>query len=251
MLINGHHVHFEQYGPENGPAVVLLHHGLGSVKAWQAQIPDLTTAGYRVIACDRWGYGGSDAREGLDLPTFEADVDDLVQILDKLGIRHAALVGHSDGGTLALYFAAQQSDIVKCLICIAAHIYVEPKMEEGIQWVRQAFESDEHFQRGLYNAHGDKYETVFWNWYNGWNRMGNLDWEMNPILHQIMCPTLIIQGDEDEHATLKHAKDIADQICGSELWLVHEVGHMLPQKIPAIFNARIIEFINRYMKVLE
>ena len=62
MLVNGHNLHVEQYGPENGPAVVLLHHGLGSVQAWKAQTQALVQAGYRVVVYDRWGYGKSDPR---------------------------------------------------------------------------------------------------------------------------------------------------------------------------------------------
>ena len=132
MLINGHNLNVERNGPENRPCVVLLHHGLGSVKAWRGQMSALVDAGYHVIAYDRWGYGGSDGRPGLDLPTFTTDIDDLHILLEQLGIRRAALVGHSDGGTIALYYAAQYPDEVTCLVTVAAHIYVEARMEPGI-----------------------------------------------------------------------------------------------------------------------
>jgi pimeloyl-ACP methyl ester carboxylesterase len=243
MFINGHNLNVEQFGPENGSCVVLLHHGLGSVKAWREQIPVLTKAGFHVIAYDRWGYGGSDARTELDLPTFTADIDDLHILIEQLGIRQAALIGHSDGGTISLYFAAQYPEQVTSLVCIAAHIYVEPKMEQGILGVQQAFESDEHFRKGLRYAHGSKYEEVFHNWFNGWHRVELLSWDMCPVLSQVICPVLVVQGVDDEHATPQHARHIAEAIPLSELWIIPGVGHMVPQEAPSIFNTRLLEYL--------
>ena len=100
----------------------------------------------------------------------------------------AALVGHSDGGTIALYFAAQYPDQVTCLVTVAAHIYVEPKMEPGILGIQQAFETDEHFRTGLRYAHGAKYESVFHNWFDGWHRIESLSWDMRPIIRPDQMP---------------------------------------------------------------
>ena len=246
MIVNGHNLYVERNGPENGPAMVLLHHGLGSVRAWQAQIPVLVDAGYQVIAYDRWGYGGSDARPELDVPTFTSDLAHLHSLLEQLGIRRAALLGHSDGGTIALYFAAQHPNLVSCLVTVAAHIYVEPKMEPGILGIRQAFETDERFRMGMQHAHGEKYHAVFHNWFDGWHRAESLTWDMRPGLAQIRCPTLIVQGEEDEHATPQHAKDIAEAITKADLWLLPGAGHMLPQDNAAQFNPRLIQFLEIY-----
>jgi len=138
--INGHVVNVQDEGEPHKPPVLLLHHGLGSVRAWRRQIAPLAEAGFRVVAYDRWGYGGSDCRDGLDLPTFSTDLQDLTALLDALDIQRAALVGHSDGGKIALYFASQQPERVTCLVTVAAHIYVEAKMESGLMGVRQAYE---------------------------------------------------------------------------------------------------------------
>ncbi len=245
MEINGHNLNVELFGPENGPSVVLLHHGLGSVKAWREQIPALIDAGYHVVAYDRWGYGGSDARAGLDLPTFDTDINDLHNMLEQLSVRQTALVGHSDGGTIALYYAAQYPEQVTCLVSVAAHIYVEPKMEPGILGIQRAFECDEHFRKGLRYAHGTKYEAVFHNWFDGWHRVESLCWDMRPILSQLRCPVLVVQGEADEHATPQHAKDIAQAIPRAELWLIPGSGHMLPQEDTNIFNSRLLQFLKQ------
>jgi len=245
MEINGHNLNVEQYGSENGPCVVLLHHGLGSVKAWREQIPALMNEGYRVIAYDRWGYGGSDARQGLDLPTFAADIDDLYRLQVLLGLQQAALVGHSDGGTIALYYAAQHPHLVTCLVSVAAHIYVEPKMEPGILGIQHAFDSDEHFRAGLRYAHGTKYEAVFHNWFDGWYQIESLSWDMRPTLSQLSCPVLVVQGEEDQHATPQQAIDLARAIPQSELWLMPGIGHMVPQEAASIFNPKLLQFLKQ------
>jgi pimeloyl-ACP methyl ester carboxylesterase len=243
MLVNGHSLHVEQYGPENGPVVVLLHHGLGSIKAWRGQIPALADAGYHVVAYDRRGYGGSDTRPGLDLPTFTSDINDLHSLLEQLRIHWAVLVGHSDGGTIALYFSAQYPNLVSCLVTVAAHIYVEPKMELAILGIESDFETDERFRRGLQSTHGKNYEAVFHNWFDGWHRIESRGWDMRPVLSQIRCPGLIVQGEEDEHATPQHARDIAKAIHEAELWLVPGAGHMMPQENTTIFNSRLLQYL--------
>lgn len=244
MLINHRHLYVEQHGPENGPAVVLLHHGLGSTRAWRAQLDPLAQAGYRVIVYDRWGYGASQPRPHLALPGFEDDLADLQALLDHFQLEQVALVGHSDGGTIALYYASQSPKRVKALVTIAAHIYVETRMEAGIQSIRADFEQQDNFRLGLQRVHGEKFEDVFYNWFNGWHQPAALNWDARPRLAAIACPVLVVQGSADEHASPQHAADIAFAIPKSELWLVPGARHMLPQEQPGIFNPGLLAFLN-------
>jgi pimeloyl-ACP methyl ester carboxylesterase len=249
IFVNGHKLYIEQAGPENGPAVVLLHHGLGSVRAWRGQVPILAEAGFRVVTYDRWGYGESDSRPGLDVPSFSTDVKDLECLLELIGIQHTALIGHSDGGTIALYFSAEQPKKVSCLVTVAAHIYIETKMEPGILGLKQAFELDERFRLGMQYAHGEKFVEVFQNWYESWYQPDMLAWDMRNLLGKIICPALIIQGDADEHATPQHAMDIAGSIAGADLWLIPGAKHMLPQENTAEFNIKILRFLIDHVRV--
>ena len=246
MEINGHELYVEDQGDKSCPTVLLMHHGLGSVRAWRGQSPALVDAGYRVIAYDRLGYGNSPARPALDVPLFGTDLADLRALLDQLVARRVAMVGHSDGGTLALYFAAQYPELVCCLVTIAAHIYIEPKMQPGIEGIRALFEHDPRFREGLRRAHGEKYTSVFYNWFNGWHRPESLGWDMRPVLSKIACPVLVVQGVYDEHATPQHARDIAGSIPGAELWLVEQAAHMLPQENIRVFNNRLLEFLTAH-----
>jgi pimeloyl-ACP methyl ester carboxylesterase len=241
---NGHQLYYEIHGPENAQTVVLLHHGLGSTRAWRKQVSALVEAEYRVIVYDRWGYGASDERPSLDVPGFESDIADLDVLFGTCNLRSVTLLGHSDGGTLALYFAVRYPERVTALVTVAAHIYLErATMEPGIKGILQTYQNDQRFRKGMHVAHGDKADAVMQNWFDSWHTPEALTWDMRSQLGQISCPTLVIQGELDEHATSRHAIDIAEHIPGAELWLVEGAAHMLPQEMPVEFNNKLLDFL--------
>jgi pimeloyl-ACP methyl ester carboxylesterase len=243
MLINGHELHVELQGPVEAPPVVFLHHGLGSIRAWQGQIPAFVKAGYRVIAYDRWGYGQSESRPDLSAPTFEDDLLDLHALLESFQLQRVVLIGHSDGGTIALYYAARNPDRVAALVTVAAHIYLESDMAPGILSLKRSFEEDHRFREGMRRAHGGKFESTFYNWFDGWHAPEALVWDMRTLISKIRCPTLVIQGEEDEYATPQHGLDIAENIHAAKLWLAPGVNHMLPQEMAEVFNQKVLAFL--------
>jgi len=175
----------------------------------------------------------------------------LTAILETFSLQPVTLIGHSDGGTIALYWAAQHPEHVKALVTIAAHIYLEPKMESGVQMIREAFEQDEEFRSKLQRAHGDKFGAVFQAWFDGWHTPKALNWDMRPLLLKITCPTLVIQGKDDEHATEQHAHNIAKSIPKSTVWIPKGTAHMLPQEIPDLLNIKLLEFISVTCQIVE
>jgi len=249
LEVNGRKLWVESAGPENGPVVIFLHHGLGAIRSWKEQMGVFSTAGFRVMAYDRWGHGKSDSRGYWSMPNFEQDLADLEAILDKLGHRRVSLVGHSDGGTIAMLHAVNHPEQITRLVLIAAHIYIEPKINTGIRSIKHQFEGDHRFRRQMHRVHGDNSEPLFWGWFNGWSNPSILDWNMRPVINQISCPTLVVQGLEDEHASPQHARDIADSIPEADLWLVPGAGHMLPQDHPEAFNRRVLQFLGQILAV--
>jgi pimeloyl-ACP methyl ester carboxylesterase len=244
MLINHHELYIETHGPRKGNPIIFLHHGLGSTRAWRGQISSFVDSGYQVVLYDRWGYGKSERRPRLAVPSFKDDLADLKMLIEALNLQPVTLIGHSDGGSIALYFAVQNPDYVNALVTVAAHIYLEDKMEPGIQGIKRAFDGDLRFRKGLKGAHGEKFESTFFNWFNGWKVPEAVEWDMRPTLPGIQCPALVIQGVDDEHATPQHAIDIAESIPNADLWLVSGIKHMLPQEIPDEFNQKVKEFLD-------
>jgi pimeloyl-ACP methyl ester carboxylesterase len=245
LHIHGHKIFVETAGPPSGSPVVLLHHGLGAISSWKAQIPALAEAGYRVLAYDRWGHGKSSSRERWAIPYFRSDLADFEAICEHFNLLQPVLIGHSDGGKIAMYHAAEHPGRMTCLVLVGTHIYIEPKMAPGIEAVRHNFEHDHRFEDRLRLVHGENTDSLFWGWFNGWHNPDIKDWDMRPLIGRITCPTLVVQGLQDEHATPQHARDIAETIPHAELWLLPEVGHMPAQEAPEKFNQRILQFIRK------
>ena len=106
-------------GDETGPPVLLLHGFPDSRVLWRHQVDALAEAGYRVIAPDLRGYGGSDRPtdvEAYALPHLLADVRGL---LDALGVERAAVVGHDWGAVLAWAFARAEPSRVDRLVAVS------------------------------------------------------------------------------------------------------------------------------------
>lgn len=85
----------------SGPAVVLCHGFPGLAHSWRNQLPALAAHGFRVIAPDMRGYGGSDRPDDPAAYSRRATVADLTGLLDALGIETAVFGGHDFGAALA------------------------------------------------------------------------------------------------------------------------------------------------------
>jgi pimeloyl-ACP methyl ester carboxylesterase len=242
--INGHHVLWKFFGPETGTNVVLLHHGLGSIRSWKRQIPVLIEKGYNVLAYDRWGYGGSDPRPSFEAYFLHHEAEEALCLLQNLGIQQASFIGHSDGGSIAIILAARHPEVVQSLILIAAHIYVEPKMAKGLGLIKMA--SQQHpLSTVLEREHGDRSQILVQSWLDCWIQHGPQTLNLVDELRGVNCPTLVVQGIRDEHATPQHAEDIAAGIDKASLWLIPEVGHMPPQENSTEFNLRMVQFLEK------
>lgn len=241
-VINDHNLYWEFYGPDTGPTVVLLHYGLGSIRSWNLQIPDLVESGFNVLAIDRWGYGRSDSREAFEPYFLHHDAEETVYLLKTFGIKQASLIGHSDGGSIALIIASRYPNLVQNLILIAAHVYVEQKLVKALKLIKIASQTLP-FSRVLEREHGDRAKSLVQAWLDCWFQHGPLTIDLNEELEGVSCPTLVIQGEQDEYASPQHARDIATWIETATLWLIPDVGHMPPQEIPEEFNRTIIDFL--------
>ena len=243
--LRGHRLYWEMHGTREGPTLVLLHHGLGSISSWRRQIPHFARAGFCVLAIDRWGYGKSDPRPSFEKGFLFHDAEDTLALLDTLDIHHAHFLGHSDGGTIAVILASDAPQRTLRLCLVAAHIYIEPKMLDGLKKIQTSAQR-QPLRGALRREHGERAESLVEEWVHHWYNVDLGAMSLTDRLAKITAATLVIQGEEDEHATIQHAMDIAEGIKESELWLIPDVAHMPIHEIPEEFNQRVYDFLQKY-----
>lgn len=104
-------------GDEKAPPVVLLHGFPELSESWREILPILAQAGFRAIAPDLRGYGGTDRpQSGYDLDTLAQDVANLIAAISPDGAAH--LVGHDWGGAIAYHTAALHPGRVRRLAVV-------------------------------------------------------------------------------------------------------------------------------------
>ncbi|HET7787777.1 MAG TPA: alpha/beta hydrolase [Myxococcales bacterium] len=94
-------LHCAAMGPADGPLVLLLHGFPECWATWRGQLPALAEAGFRAVAPDLRGYGGSDKPRGVEQYRIEKLAQDVADLVAALGRERADLVGHDWGGAVA------------------------------------------------------------------------------------------------------------------------------------------------------
>ncbi|MEM7105669.1 MAG: alpha/beta hydrolase [Bacteroidota bacterium] len=208
----------------NDPTLIFLHEGLGSIDQWRSFPEKLVEAtGLSAYIYDRQGYGKSvpfDRKRKLNYLHKEA-FEVLPELIAKLKIANPILVGHSDGATIALLYASKFNPV--CIISEAGHVHLEPFCIEGI---KTAAANRKTIVQKLEKYHHEKSESVFSAWADIWLNVEFKDWNIEDRLLQISCPTLILQGEADEYATLNHPNLIKNTIGqNAELAIIEAAGH--------------------------
>ncbi|MEV0683022.1 alpha/beta hydrolase [Nocardia sp. NPDC050378] len=113
LTLEGPDLNVREYGPSTERAVVLLHGYLSSIEWWEQVAPSLAAPGHRVVALDLVGHGGSEATTADDDYSASGQATAVSRALDALGIRRAALVGHSMGGHIATLLAEREPERIE------------------------------------------------------------------------------------------------------------------------------------------
>jgi pimeloyl-ACP methyl ester carboxylesterase len=230
-------------------AVVLLHEGLGSVAQWRG-FPDELAArtGRPVFAYSRFGYGGSSPcalPRPLDYLEREA-VDVLPRVLDAAGIAGGWLVGHSDGATIALLYAALRAPPgLRALVLEAPHVFVEHACSGELRRAREAYERGDLRAR-LARYHGDNVDAAFYGWNDTWLDPAYASWNIEALLPSVRAPSLTIQGEGDRYGTRAHGDAIVRQAGGPATLFLMPCGHTPHRELPEETLGAIVSFLGRH-----
>lgn len=208
------------------PPLVFLHEGLGSISLWKdfpARVAEST--GHEVIVYSRYGAGDSDLLEEPRAVYYMHDegLKVLPELLAALRVENPILIGHSDGGSIALIYAGSH-DRVRGLILLAPHVFVEDLSVQSIAEARVRFQTT-NFPEKLARHHRDAVKT-FWGWNNIWLHPDFRAWNIEEFLPRITCPILVIQGLDDEYGTMAQVEAIERQSGGPvEILKLSECRH--------------------------
>ena len=246
-LQNSAEIYYETFdGDPSLPVLVFLHEGLGCTAMWDQFIRTLCrSTGHPGMAYDRQGYGQSSAltqKRTLDY-LHDYAFEELPQVLGTvIPGREYILVGHSDGGSIALLHASENPSGLRSAVTSAAHVFCEDVTLEGIRAATLAFKAGK--LQGLYRFHSDKTDTIFYAWSDTWLAPHFKQWNMEDCLRDIRVPVLVMQGKDDQYATLKQVEAICEQVSGpARPGLIDNCGHSPHQDQPDAVTALIADFI--------
>lgn len=216
-------------GPPDRPTLVFLHEGLGSVALWRDWPARLCERlGHAGLVYSRQGYGQSAPRQDVrgsgrlqpDYMHHEA-LQVLPALLTQQGIVAPVLIGHSDGGTIALLHAAHCA-VAACIV-MAPHVIVEDVSVTAITAAREAFEHGPLRAR-LAPFHADV-DGAFWQWNDVWLSPAFRSYDIRQDIASIRAPLLAIQGEDDPYGTLAQIDDIAAAVPHTRLVKLPQCGH--------------------------
>jgi pimeloyl-ACP methyl ester carboxylesterase len=229
------------------PLLVFLHEGLGSLAMWRDFPQALCdAAGVRGLVYSRPGYGRSTPRDGdeawgVDFMHRQAH-EVLPALLDALGVREPVrLLGHSDGGSIALLYAARFPERTASAVLLAPHIVVEDLSVASIARTREVYLNTDLKQR-LARYHADP-DSAFWGWNDIWLHPPFRAWSIEREIEAIACPLLAVQGLDDEYGTLEQIRGIARRVPQTRLLELPDCGHSPHRDQPESVIAAVVEFL--------
>ena len=156
------------------------------------------------------------------------------------------LLGHSDGGSIALIHAAGFPAEVAGLIVLAPHVFVENVSIASIEASRTAYRTTDLRER-LARHHADP-DSAFWGWNGVWLDPAFRGWSIESLLPDIHCPVLAVQGRDDEYGTLAQVDAIARAVPQTELLILDDCGHSPQRDQPERLTRAVLEFMARHVR---
>jgi len=230
----------------DAPTIVFLHEGLGSVAMWRDFPSHVAHAtGCNALVYSRYGYGQSDPLtepRRVDLMHEEA-LKALPELLDKLGVKKPILLGHSDGGSIALIYAGGSGRPVAGVVVMAPHVMVEDISISSIQMAKQTYQTtDLRDKLARYHANPD---LAFWGWNDIWLNPEFRNWNIEEFLPRITCPVLGIQGEDDEYGTMEQIDRIGRLAPDVDLVKLRDCRHSPHRDQPQAVIEAVVHFVDR------
>jgi pimeloyl-ACP methyl ester carboxylesterase len=217
--VNGFDMYFEDRGA--GEPLLLLHGGMGIGADWLHVFPE-DPDGYRVIVPDLRGHGRSTNPSGTF--TFRQCAQDLLALLDHLGVPSAKAIGMSMGAKTLLHVATARPNVVSAMVLVSATPYFPPSLRTAAaQFTQDALDRLTDAERAALRArhvHGDAQIASLYEMTRGFATSYDDLAFTPPQLGTISARTLIVHGDRDPLYPVELGVDLYRSIPHSALWVV-------------------------------
>ncbi|MDM7921523.1 MAG: alpha/beta hydrolase [Pyrinomonadaceae bacterium] len=267
VSIEGIRTHFQEFGDQAAPPMILIHGYTASLYVWKTVAPMLADAGYRVIAIDLPGFGYSEKPSWFDY-SIPSQAHVVERFMDRLGIGRAVLVGSSYGGAVAATIALDYAERVEKLVLVSPVIndevrnhpilklaavpgvgevitpfllgskaFLRMRMQNTLAPANHSLIDDnriENVQRPLNAADGHRAVLAT-----------SRNWHAKRIeedAYLINQPTLLIWGEEDRVIPIENGYKLYDSVLHSRLVVLKNCGHVPQEERSELFVELVTEF---------
>jgi pimeloyl-ACP methyl ester carboxylesterase len=247
LTVRGKNIEAQRLGPSQGPTLVFLHEGLGSLGLWRDFPQRLSDAsGLGAFVYSRAGYGASDpAPMPRPVRYMHDEAALLPEILKTAGIGDPVLFGHSDGASIAVIYAGSGGK-ARALVLEAPHVFTEEEGLRSIEKARTAYESGD-LRKRLARHHRDV-DAAFWGWNRPWLDPEFRKWNLEGFLPRIAAPMLVVQGEDDEYGTPRQVEAIQRGARDVETLMLPECGHSPHRDQPEATLRAAADFLARRLR---
>lgn len=224
------------YLNDSKPVLIFLHEALGSIVQWKsfpAELCEQTKSCGIII--ERTGHGQSSPitkkRDQNYLHEYATETLEVIHLILSQNQAYS-LIGHSDGGTIALLIGKDNPTNLKSIVTLAAHTFVEPETLAGIEPAIKAFEAGK--LDGLIRIHGEKTSDLFYAWANTWKDDFFKNWDIRTEILTCEKPIFALQGSNDQYGTIEQLnsiKNCSDQIVIEEIPNCGHIPHIEKKEI--------------------
>jgi pimeloyl-ACP methyl ester carboxylesterase len=245
--IDGIELEYKQFvsNSASDTTLLFLHHGLGSAGLWRDFPKALSErTGLPALAYSRRGHGRSDPTDWprpIDFLQNEA-IDVVPKLLEKLGIGKVVCVGHSEGGSISLVYAATYPKRVKGIVIESAHVLVERRNLEAIAQIRNEYRTGE-LRKHLQRHHRDNVDCAFYGFTESWLNPEFKGWNIENYVKQVRCFVLAIHGTRDEYISREHFDRLVGLFERPAETLLLDCGHAPHEEYPDEVLDRMAQFI--------
>jgi pimeloyl-ACP methyl ester carboxylesterase len=225
-----------------GPAVLLLHGGMGNSGNWGYQVPALMENGYRAVVIDSRGHGRSTRDE--QPYSYELMGTDVLAVMDTLNIENAALVGWSDGACTSLILADQYPSRVAGVFYFACNM--DPSGTKEFVFTPMIGRCLSRHQKDYAELSSTPDQFDAFSEAVGLMQRTQPNYSAEDLA-RIRVPVTVVQSEHDEFIKQEHAEYLTHSIPNADYVFLPGVSHFAPLQRPELFNQAMFGFLSRVL----